>query len=111
MATEEARWGGWQGVSEAHIHRRSVTREQRSQTLQIASARRVAPNAFGVVPRSRTRQEYAPSSRLAQAKNHHQRGPSQYFNSLLKPDFLILNPFLAADAATFALPKQTDPRS
>ena len=85
MARAEASWGGWQGASEAYIPRGSVTSEQRSQTPQIASARRVALlfGLSGVAPQSQTHKGYAPSSRLAQAKNQQQRGPSQYFNSLL----------------------------
>src|SRR5205809_6833961 len=105
MARAEASWGGWQGASEAHIPRGPVTSEQRSQTLQIASSRRVARlfGLSGVAPRSQTHPVYAPSSRLAQAKNRYQRAPSQYLNSLLKPSFLIPNPFLAGNARSFAL--------
>src|SRR5437763_16445941 len=113
MARAEASWGGWQGASEAHIPRGPVTSEQRSQTLEIASARRGAPlfGLSGVAPRSQTHHGDAPSARLALAKHRHQRGPSQYFTSLLEPSFLILSPCLARKAASFALARQTYPRS
>src|SRR4029077_2767688 len=55
-------------------------------TPQIAFARRVAPlfALSGVAPQSQTPiKGYAPSSLLAQTKNQQQRGPFQYFNSLL----------------------------
>ncbi|HYW98838.1 MAG TPA: hypothetical protein VE822_06975, partial [Candidatus Elarobacter sp.] len=41
---------------------------------------------------------YAPSSRLAQAENQLQRGPSQYFNSLLSVLASGLRRFLAFPA-------------
>ena len=94
MARAEASWGGWQDAREAHVPRGSVTSEQRSQTPQIASARRVALlfGLSGVASQSQTHEGYAPSSRLAQAKNHQQRGSFQYFNSLLR-ESLSLHPF------------------
>jgi len=48
-----------------------ATNEQRSQTRQIAPARRVALlfRLSGVAPHLQIHQGYAPSSRLAQAKN------------------------------------------
>ena len=85
MVRAEASWGGWQGVSEAPVRsdlERASNAARRLKLLSPEGLRRFLPRA-ALLLSHRPIKGYAPSSLLAQTKNQQQRGPFQYFNSLL----------------------------